>query len=147
MLDRTQPRGVLAGRDMDVWLWACREYNLFQHQINKAYGIIENGILVGAAVFHNYNSINVEFSFYGQGQMTAGLVRYFTCIGLDTFHAERCTIHCRRSHKKLVRFLLKIGAKHEGTLWNFYGRDNKSRNAACQFVLTRDVAERLVRRR
>jgi hypothetical protein len=50
---------------------------------------------------------------------------------------ERVTFHVRRSNKRLVRHIRRAGGIHEATLWQFYGRERTSANAAMQFALFR----------
>jgi RimJ/RimL family protein N-acetyltransferase len=127
--------GLLLGQDTAVAAWTWREFGLTPMHVNNAVGLLVDRALVGAAIFHNYNGTNVELSYYGPETITAGVVKFLARTAIFELNVTRVTFHVRRTNRRLRRHLVRLGAKHEATLWQFYGPDRD--HAAIQFVLFR----------
>lgn len=132
--------GLLIGQDDSVAAWAWEAFDLTPMHINQAFGVIEDGELIGAAIFHNLNGMNVELSLYSHGSFTPGIIKFLSRVALNELRVERVTFHVPEQDRKLRRTLEKYGAILECIMIRFYGRDNHS--AAAQYVL---FAENLIR--
>lgn len=139
--------GLLAGQDLAVAAWTWQAFHLRPHLINGAYGLVEDNAVVGSAIFHNYNGVNIEFSYYGKDAITLGVFRELTKIAIERFDVERCTLQIRLTNTRLINWVLKMGATCEGTSRRYYGKLDSDDNASIRFVIFREVGERWLHRR
>lgn len=134
---------LLTGQDFAVAAWTWQTFRLQPMYVDRAFGLVDEGNLVGSIIWRDYNGYNVEFCYYARNALTLGLVRKMAQFALEILRVERVTIKIRRNDKRIGKMLLRLGAKVEGTLRCFYGREDAPRNSAVQHVLLRDVVTRL----
>lgn len=142
-IPRQPPRvGLLTGQDLAVAAWTWTAFGRHPMFINRAFGLMEDGRLAGSIIFTEYNLFNVEMSYYAK-DMPYTVFRFAARFAIQDLNVERLTIKIPRPHRRVGKGLLAIGAKVEGTLWCYYGRERTSQNAAVQYVLHRDALERI----
>jgi hypothetical protein len=131
-------KGLLIGSDKEVAAWAFKNHNRVPIHVDKAFGIIEDGKLVGAALFSCYNMVNAEFSFYGKGALTRGIIRELAKIALYELHLARCTVIVPKRPTFLLRKMAKYHFRFEGIQRRYYGPTDSSRHTGCRFVVFND---------
>lgn len=136
-------RGLLIDADQQVAAWAYRTYNKVPMHVDRGIGVIENGQLVGAALFTCFNSVNADFSYYGKMTLTPGIVRALARIALYELRLSRCTVIVPQRPGHLLKKLGKYGFKYEGVQKRFYGPTNEKRYTGCRFVVFREQIEKL----
>lgn len=130
---------LLIGEDNLVATWAFETYKVFPIPINKAIGITDkDGKLAGAAIFHYYNGICVELSYYGKNTITVGVARALARVAVGVFNASRVTVITSKRNRSLMRGLLKIGFKLEGHQRCYYGPEDTNSNTGVRFVMFRE---------
>jgi hypothetical protein len=136
-------RGLLIGSDENVALWAFHEYNRAPILVDRAFGIIENNQLVGAALFSNYNTVNAELSYYGKNTVTRGIIRDLARIALYELRLARCTVIVPKRPTFLLKKMEKYHFRFEGIQKRFYGPTDSARHTGCRFVIFREDMLRL----
>ena len=142
-------RGLLLGSDEAVFKALCRIFNLFPIQYDMAIGIVEDGALVGGVILHWWNGSNIYLDYYGPKTVTLGLIRALAELILERFDVARVTFQVHKNDKRLTRWFQhsQLGARYEGNINCFYGKEDRPKNIACQYALLRPQLERLVRRK
>ena len=137
--------GILIGDDERIASWAFTHFQRIPVTYNRVLGIVDNddGVLVGAILFTNYNGYNVELRYYGPWTLTLGIVRVISKIVVHEFNASRMTVLTSKKNKRLMRSLQRFGFKLEGVQRCQYGIRDCSRNTAVRFVAFRDQIERV----
>jgi hypothetical protein len=138
--------GILEGHDQEVAKWIWSNYRLIPMPVNRCFGLMVDGQLVGGFVFQNYNGINVDFSFYGKSMITAGIVKYAIRVALNVFKVERATFYIPRNEKRRAAWLKRFGCIHEGNCRRYYGRTDGSKDTAMRFAIFRENLEKFVHR-
>jgi RimJ/RimL family protein N-acetyltransferase len=117
---------------------------LFPVQYFRAVGIIDTdkGKIVGAAIFQNYTGTNVNLSYYGKNTLSAGIVRSLAKMAVE-MGVARGTLITSKRNRRLIRSLLKLGFKVEGTQRCFYGYEDTARNTGVRLVMFRDDLKKL----
>jgi RimJ/RimL family protein N-acetyltransferase len=136
-------RGILIDADEAVSTWAFSTYNRTPMKIDRAIGIVEDGKLVGAALFSSYNTINAEFHYYGRNTFTRGIVRALAKIALYELRLSRCTVIVPKRPSFLLKKLVKYGFRFEGIQRRYYGPTDSSRFTGCRFVAFKEDLEKL----
>ena len=136
-------KGILIGSDQLVAQWAFATHNRVPMHVDRAFGIIENNQIVGAALFTSYNSVNAEFSYYGKNTITLGIARALARIALYELHLVRCTVIVPKRPSFLLKKLTKFGFRFEGIQRRNYGPTDAPRHTGCRFVLFKEDMERL----
>lgn len=136
-------KGLLLDCDAQVALWAFQTYHRASMHVDRALGIVENGVLVGAVLFTNYNSLNAELSYYGKSTVTVGIIRALARIALYELHLSRLTVIVPKRPSYLLKKLSKFGFKYEGVQRRQYGYTDSPRNTGCRFVIFREDLEKL----
>jgi RimJ/RimL family protein N-acetyltransferase len=138
------PNGLLIGEDQLVANWMFDTFHVFRSHVDAAIGILSNeGKIVGAAVFQNFNGSNVELSYYGPKTLTLGIVRALAKATLAAFNANRVTVVTSQRNRIFMRGLVKMGFKLEGHQRCYYGREDTKRNNGVRFVMFRDTIDSL----
>jgi RimJ/RimL family protein N-acetyltransferase len=132
------PITLLCGQDFAVAAWTWKTFQRHPMMINRAFGLVEDGQLAGSCIFSDWNSVNVEFSYYGKSVLTANIIRTMARFALEGLGVERVTFKIPRDRRRMGKLLLRYGAKVEGVLWGFYGRTRASHHAAVQYVLFKE---------
>ena len=113
---------------------------------DRAVGILdEQKALVGVALWQNWNTANVDLSYYGSGTLTMGLVRALAKYAITEFDASRVTVLVMKKRKRYMKAVLKFGFKCEGVQRCYYGKQDNMRNTAVRLVLFREGIEKLAR--
>lgn len=117
---------LLFGHDRAVVDWAMDRFklNLVNGQWMMAVGILDEGTLVGAALFQEYNGHNVEVSYYGPNTMTLGIVKGLASAAVKALGVERITARTSIRNKKMTRGIKGVGFVYEGIQRKFYGNDD-----------------------
>lgn len=136
-------KGLLLDCDALVAGWAFETYKRTPMHVDRAVGIVENNVLIGAVLFTNYNSINAELSYYGKNTFTVGILRALARIALYELHLARCTVIVPKRPSFLMKKLSKFGFKYEGVQRRHYGHTDCPRHTGCRFVMFREDLERL----
>src|SRR5882724_12840849 len=100
-------KGLLLDCDAQVAAWAFQTYHRTPMHVDRALGIIDNGLLVGAVLFTNYNTLNAELSYYGKGTATVGIFRAIARIALYELHLSRLTVIVPKRPSYLLKKLSK----------------------------------------
>jgi RimJ/RimL family protein N-acetyltransferase len=136
--------GLLIDHDQAVAKWAYSTFNIYEQPVNKSLGVVDsNGKLVGAILFQNFNGVNLELSYYGHRTLTLGITRVIARIALGHFNASRLTVVTSRRNKRLIRGLIKIGFRLEGTQRCFYGHEDNKKNTGVRLVAFREQLSRV----
>jgi len=134
--------GLLIGHDKEVTEWVRNSFRLFPMHLNRAIGVIGiDGSLVGAILFSNYNSVNVDLSYYGPKTVSLGVCRSIARIALGEFNAARVSAVTSKRNKRLIWGLQKVGFKIEGAQRCYYGHKDCTRNTGIRLVMFRDKIE------
>lgn len=131
-------KGLLLDCDAQVIAWAFQTYNKMPMHIDRAIGVVEDGLLVGAALFSSYNSVNAELSYYGKNTVTVGIIRALSKIALYELRLARCTVIVPKRPSFLLKKLTKFGFRYEGVQRRHYGPTDSSRHTGCRFVVFRE---------
>lgn len=138
--------GLLFECDDEVTRWFsatsyCKKACIY----DKAVGILTDGKLSGAVLFHNWNGPNVEISYYGEKTMTLGVIRCIARYVLAQFDAARLTAITSKRNRQFMRALQKLGFRLEGTQRCYYGKNDCNRNTGVRFVAFREAIERVAK--
>ncbi len=137
-------RSIMLGEDDAVAAWAWRTFQLFPMHVNRGIGIVEeDGTIVGAALFQNWNSHNADLSYYGPDTMTPSIVHCLARIACHDLNLQRLTAMTSKRNKHFIGGMIRLGFKVEGVQKRFYGAEDTGRNAAIRLVMFRDELERL----
>lgn len=136
-------KGLLLDCDAEVAAWAFQTYHRAPMHVDRAVGIVDNNQLVGAVLFTNYNTINAEMSYYGNGTATVGIFRALARIALYELRLARLTVIVPKRPSFLMKKLSKFGFKYEGVQRRNYGHTDTPRNTGCRFVMFREDLEKL----
>ncbi len=132
---------LLFGHDRLVADWASKKFGKPLRNWYAAVGIIDNnGVLIGAASFHDYNESNVELSFYGPGAVSSTVVRGLMQFSFRSLGVNRVTAKTPRGNKTVIRGLPRFGFRMEGVMRRYYGPFKKL--DAIVFGLLKSDAER-----
>lgn len=132
------PTGLLFDCDVAVADWLFRTYNQPQFKYDRALGLMEDGNIIGAVMFHNWNGANVEVSYYGKNTMRVGVIRMIARFIIHVFDPSRLTVMTSKRNRHYIRSLQKFGFKLEGTQKRYYGKRDTIRNVGVRFVMFRD---------
>jgi hypothetical protein len=138
--------GILEGHDQDVARWIWSNYRLIPMPVNRCFGLMVDGALVGGFMFQNFNGYNVEFSIYGKHTPTLGIMKYAIRVALEVFKVERITFFIPRNEKRRAAWLKRMGCIHEGNCRRYYGRSEGSKDTAMRFAIFRENLEKIVHR-
>ena len=133
------PLGLLIGEDTLVAVWAASTFKRRQMPVDRAFGIVDNGLLKGAILLHNFNGINIEMSYYGPNTLTAGITRAVARVLITEFNVARLTVVTSKRNKRLMHGLTKLGFALEGHQKRFYGHNDCNRNTGVRFVAFREA--------
>ena len=136
-------KGLLLDCDAEVAAWAFQTHNRASMHVDRAVGIVDNGLLIGAVLFTNYNTINAEMSYYGNGTATVGIFRALARIALYELRLARLTVIVPKRPSFLLKKLSKFGFKYEGVQRRNYGHADTPRNTGCRFVMFREDLEKI----
>ncbi len=136
-------RGLLLGSDDFVAAWAFRVHNRVPIHVDRAFGIIENNQIVGAALFSCYNTVNAELSYYGRNSITRGIIRDLAKIALYELRLARCTVIVPKRPTFLLKKMEKYHFRFEGIQRRYYGPTDNARDTGCRFVAFREDMLRL----
>lgn len=135
--------GLLFNSDATVGQWLLSEKDSLFFKFDRCIGIIDNGVLVGAILFHGWNGADLEMSYYGHSTLTLGIVRSISTFALEEFDLARVTCITSKRNRHLMKSLQKIGFKLEGMQKCHYGKRDCNRNTGVRFVMFREGVERL----
>lgn len=139
-------KALLFGHDAQVAQALFRKNGWPDFSFDRAIGILdEQQQLVGVGLFQNWNTANVDFSYYGVGTLTMGLVRAFAKYAITEFDAARVTVHVSKKRRRYLKTVLKFGFNYEGQQRCYYGKQDNGRNTAARLVLFREGIEKLAR--
>ena len=136
-------KGLLLDCDALVTAWAFQTYHRTSMHVDRAVGIVDQHMLVGAVLFTNYNSLNAELSYYGKDTITVGIIRALARIALYELRLSRCTVIVPKRPSYLLKKLSKFGFKYEGVQRRHYGYTDCPRHTGCRFVIFREDLEKL----
>ena len=142
-------KGLLFDADEVVTSWVFTTYNKVPFKVDRALGVLEDGKLVGAALFSSYNTMNADLSYYGKNSITPGITKALARIALYELRLARCTVIVPKRPSYLVRKLGSglFGFRYEGVQRRYYGPTNSDRHTGCRFVLFREDMEKLLNER
>lgn len=114
----------LIGHDQEVAQWAFHTFGFVPTSYTMAIGILNDGQLVAAAMYHAHNGPDVELSYYGPKTMTFGVARRLAQIALDYLSVSRITARTSKSNKTITRGIKKLGFEYEGIRHCGYGNQD-----------------------
>lgn len=137
--------GLLLDCDETVaqFLFSTQKWAPFK--FDRALGLVTDGKLNGAVLFHFYNGCNVDLSYYGKATMTAGVVRCIARYLIMTFNPARLTVATSKRNKRFIRSFQRMGFKLEGMQRRYYGHKDCNRNTAVRFVMFRERINEIAR--
>lgn len=136
-------KGLLLDCDAQDAAWAFQVHQRTPMHVDRALGVVDNGMLVGAVLFTNYNSLNAELSYYGKSTVTVGIIRALARIALYELRLSRLTVIVPKRPSYLLKKLSKFGFKYEGVQRRHYGYTDCPRHTGCRFVIFREDLEKL----
>lgn len=139
-------KGLLIDADAQVAAWAFHTYSKVPIHVHRAIGIVEDGQIVGAALFTNYNTMDAHFSYYGKNTITLGIARALARVALYELRLSRCTVIVPKRPAFLLRKLGNglFGFRYEGVQRRFYGPTDSDKHKGCRYVLFREDMEKLL---
>lgn len=139
-------RSLLLNLDGPVSQALFAKFGWPQFKYERAVGVMdpEKG-LVGVALYQNWNGFNIEFSYYGVGTLTSGLIRGLAHYAITEFDCSRGTVLISKKRRRYLKTVLRLGFKYEGTQRCHYGLADNMRNTAVRLVIFRDQLEKLAR--
>ncbi len=123
-------------------------FNLFgwkPFKYDNAIGLLVNGSLQGAIIFHCFNGSNVELSYYGEGTITVGVARTLARFAIAHFDPSRVTIITSKRNKRYIKGFKKLGFQLEGIQHRFYGQRDCNRNTGVRLVMFRERINAIAR--
>lgn len=139
------PTGLLFDCDEQAAQHIFQLYNWAPFKYDRALGLVTNGTLQGAVIFHCFNGSNIELSYYGKATMTAGVVRTIAQFIARTFNPSRLTVVTSKRNKRHIRTFQRLGFKLEGTQRCYYGHKDCNRNTGVRFVMFRERIDQIAR--
>lgn len=134
---------LLFGHDKTVADWASQKTGRPLRCWHHAIGVLDSeGVLVGAASFHDMNGSNVEIAFYGPRSASPSVMRGLARFAFDTLGVHRVTAKTPRQNKIVTRHLPRWGFRFEGVMRRYYGAGK--RLDAILFGLVREDAAKLL---
>lgn len=137
------PSGLMIGDDLAVAAWTFQTFKLYPTMINRAFGLVRDGKLVGSILLQNFNGVNVELSYYGPMTLSLGIVRSIAKVVLTEFNAARVTVVTSKKNKRLMKSIQRMGFKLEGTQRCYFGARDCARSTGVRFVLFRERIEKI----
>ncbi len=135
--------GLLFDSDKAVAEWLFSSYGERRYSYDRCLGLLHDGTLCGAVLFHNWNGANVEISYYGQNALTPGIVRCLAIFILGAFDPSRLTSMVSKRNKHFIKGLMRLGFKLEGAQHCYYGKRDCTRNTGIRLVMFRETIEQL----
>lgn len=113
---------LLFDHDKIVADWASKRFGYPLRNWFFATGILDkDGVLIGAATWHDFNGSSVELSYYGPNAMTANLARKLMHFAFDGIKVNRVGARTPRQNRVVVRSLPSFGFRCEGVAKHYYG--------------------------
>lgn len=137
--------GLLIGSDEMVARHFLEPRGQMFFKYDRAFGILRDEKLVGTILIHGFNGSNLELSYYGEGTMTAGVIRFLAKYGVKTFDPSRCTVITSKRNRRFIKSLQRLGFKLEGTQRCYYGKKDIIRNTGVRFVMFREQIDALAK--
>lgn len=131
---------VVAGYDQQVADWAGAVCGVKFIPPFWALGIVDSGVLKGAAVFNDFHGANANVEMSYVGPLTKGIVRYLANYAFNTLNVSRVSFKTRKSNLKAKRLLSGHGFEYEGTKRRYL--DTTSAGDVLTYVLFRENAKR-----
>jgi hypothetical protein len=127
-------KGLLIGADALVAAWAFKTYNRVPIHVDRAFGVVEDNRIIGAALFTSCNTVNAEFSYYGTDTLTVGIIRSLARVALYDLRLSRVTVIVPKRPSFLLKKMNKFGFRFEGVQKRYYGPEDTPKNTGCRFV-------------
>ncbi len=116
---------ALLGFDDTVAEWIASKTGKPFFPPYTAIGVIdEAGTLRGGFVFTSYTGDKIEMSLAGDGVASRSMWRVVLNYVFEQSKCSRLQMHTRRSNKRVLRQLVKLGFHFEGIARRFYGREH-----------------------
>lgn len=137
--------GLLMDCDDLVAKYLFHLYGWKPFKYDNAIGLLVNGTLQGAIIFHCYNGSNIELSYYGKGTVTVGVARTLARFAIASYDPSRVTIITSKRNKRYIKGFKKLGFQLEGTQHCFYGHKDCNRNTGVRLVMYRERINAIAR--
>lgn len=137
-------KGLLLDCDQQVISWAFETHGRVPIHVDRAFGVVEDGKLVGAALFSSYNTVNADISYYGKNSLSLGIFRALGRIMLYELRLARCTVIVPKRPSYLLRKLPRFGFRYEGVQRRYYGHTDSARHTGCRFVVFKEDIEKFL---
>ena len=128
--------------DDEVVSWASQHLKQTIFPPYRAFGIAENGEMIGAMVFNGWNGANMEITVYGPGAMTKSAISFAYDYIFNQAGAIRLTARTRRNNLLMRKLLPRLGFKYEGTMKKYFGPEKA--DDALLFVLWPENGRKLI---
>ena len=122
---------VVAGNSDDnigksIGIWYAKQTNKPLCGPFGALGFLDkDGNIGGAAIFTNYNQANIEFHIYGPGYLTRFSITKVLNYVFNELRCIRLTAIEKRSNKKMLKIVNKMGFVYEAVLKQYFGPDKQ----------------------
>ena len=113
---------ILIGKDKYVIDWVASQ---LQEPVNGGIGVgvVENNLLVGGMVFHDYNGSNIEMTCFGPGCLNRRILSWLFNYVFMELGCNRLSVKTKRSNKRVLKLANRLGFTYEATLKQFFGPD------------------------
>ncbi len=136
---------LMFNQDQAVADWVSKKWGKPLQSWYYAVGILnKEGVLRGAATFHNFNGNNIELCYYGPKTISKDVVFGLCRFIFDHLKATRLTISVPRKNKILTKSVRKMGFKVEGVLRHFYGPYNRDEAIIFGVLSTDSIVKRIL---
>lgn len=115
---------LLLGHDREVASWAAQAFRLDLTHYEMAVGVMEEGRVVGAALFQAHTGPDIEISYFGPNTMTLGVVKGLARVAVEAFGVSRVTARTPKSNKTMTRGIKGVGFEYEGIRHRGYGNED-----------------------
>lgn len=116
---------LLFGHDMAVAEWVGKLNGKPFVLFDRAFGLVDaDGRLRGGYVFTGYNGDSIELSLAGSAAASRSGMSAVLSYVFDQLQCSRLQMHTRKSNKRTLRQLYRLGLGYEGVAKRFYGREH-----------------------
>jgi RimJ/RimL family protein N-acetyltransferase len=115
---------LATGNDELVIGWIYTMFGIVCTNIDLAVAVLEDGKIVGAAVYHAHNGPDIELSYYGPKSVTLGVAKGVAKIAVDHFGVSRITVRTAKDNEIMNKSIHKLGFVREGIRHHAYGEND-----------------------
>ena len=112
---------LLFGHDKTVADWVSKKSGKTLREWYHAVGVIDDdGLLCGAATFHDMNGSNAEICFWGPNSARPSIAKGLMKFAFDILKVKRITARTPRQNKTIIKHLPFYGFRCEGVMKHYF---------------------------